>query len=205
MRPAGKVGFPLLMLDESSTRSRRAFIWVATGLALVVVGTCLATAGDTIAGAVAATRYSARFSGLVLAVALVARAPRPVALSRRRTELTFAFVAAHGVHFATVLLRAVVEPGHKLRTFGLDVVVVVLLGLILLALISGTARATSVAGRRVNAIAFSVAWTVFVLGSAMRARTARASGAVLAALAAAMVWRIASGMAQGRIVPAVRP
>ena len=191
------------MLDESSRRNRRAFIWIATGLAVLVVATCLATAGDVVAGAIAATRYSARFSGLVLAAALVARAPRPVALSMRRTELTFAFVAAHGVHFATVVLRALVEPGNKLRTFALDVAVVVLLGLVLLALIAGTARATSVAGRRTNAIAFYVAWTVFVLGSASRARTALAAAVVLAALAAAMLWRIGSAVAQGRIAPEV--
>jgi len=192
------------MLDESSTRSRRTFIWVATGLALVVATTCLATTGDIVAGAVAATRYSARFSGLVLAAALVARAPRPVAWSMRRTELTLAFVAAHGVHFATVVLRALVEPGNKLRTFGLDVTVVVLLGLALLALIAGTARATSVAGRRTNAIAFYVAWTVFALASAMRARTALASAVVLGALSAAMLWRIVSGVADARTVPGVR-
>ena len=192
------------MLDESSTRSRRTFIWVATGLALVVATTCLATTGDIVAGGVAATRYSARFSGLVLAAALVARAPRPVAWSMRRTELTLAFVAAHGVHFATVVLRALVEPGNKLRTFGLDVTVVVLLGLALLALIAGTARATSVAGRRTNAIAFYVAWTVFALASAMRARTALASAVVLGALSAAMLWRIVSGVADARTVPGVR-
>src|SRR5262245_36210312 len=122
------------MLEESSRRSRRAFIWVATGLALVVVAACFATSDNVLAGAVSATRYSARFSGLVMAAAVVARAPRPVAWSMRRTELTLAFVAAHGVHFATVVLRALVEPGNKLRTFGLDVAVVVLLGLALLAL-----------------------------------------------------------------------
>ena len=192
------------MLDESSTHSRRAFIWVTTGLALLVVATCFGLSDNVLSGAVAATRYSARFSGLVLAAALVARAPRPVAWSMRRTELTLAFVAAHGVHFATVVLRALVEPGNKLRTFGVDVVVLVLLGLILLAVIARTARATSVAGLRVNRIAFHVAWTALVLASALRARTAPASAVVLAALAAAMVWRIGSAVMGSRIAPTVR-
>jgi hypothetical protein len=186
---------------EVSRRSRRAFIWVTTGLALGVVGTCFATSDDVLAGAVSATRYSARFSGLVLAGALVARAPRPVAWSRWRTELTFAFVAAHGVHFATVAFRALVEPDSKLRSFAIDVVVVVLAGLTLLAVIARTARATSPAGRRANAFAFYLAWTVLALGSASRARGSLASAVVLAALSTAMLWRIASRAVGGRAAP----
>ena len=192
------------MLDESSRRSRRAFIWVATALALVVVAACLATGEDIVAGAVAATRYSARFSGLVMAAAVVARAPRPVAWSRRRTELTLAFVAAHGVHLATVIGRALLEPASKLRTFSIEVDLVVLGGFGLLAVIAATARAASVPGKRANAIAFYVAWTVLTLGSALRTRTALASAVVLAALGAAMLWRIGSGLAEGRIAPGAR-
>ena len=192
------------MLDESSGQSRRAFIWVATALALVVVAACLATGEDIVAGAVAATRYSARFSGLVMAAAVVARAPRPVAWSRRRTELTLAFVAAHGVHFATVIGRALLEPASQLRTFSIEVDLVVLGGFGLLAVIAATARAASVPGKRANAIAFYVAWTVLTLGSALRTRTALASAVVLAALGAAMLWRIGSGLAEGRIAPGAR-
>ena len=192
------------MLDESSGQSRRAFIWVATALALVVVAACLATGEDIVAGAVAATRYSARFSVLVMAAAVVARAPRPVAWSRRRTELTLAFVAAHGVHFATVIGRALLEPASQLRTFSIEVDLVVLGGFGLLAVIAATARAASVPGKRANAIAFYVAWTVLTLGSALRTRTALASAVVLAALGAAMLWRIGSGLAEGRIAPGAR-
>jgi hypothetical protein len=186
------------MPAEASRRSRRAFIWGATGLALVVVGICLATSDDVLAGVVAATRDSARFSGLVLASALVARAPRPVAWSRWRTELTFAFVAAHGVHYGAVVLRALVEPDSRLRSFAIDVVLVVLFGVALLAVIARTARATSPAGRRANAIAFYLAWTVFALGSASRAPDSVGSAVVLAALGAAMIWRIASQAESGR-------
>jgi hypothetical protein len=192
------------MLDQSSRRNRRAFIWAATGLAVLVAAACLALGGDIVAGAIAATRYTARFSGLVMAAAVVARAPRPVAWSTRRTELTLAFVAAHGVHLATVVLRAVVEPGNKLQTFALDVVVVVLLGLVLLAIVAGTARATSVAGRRVSAIAFYVAWLVLALGSAVRARVSLASAVVLAVLGAAMLWRVGTGLVDGRVAREAR-
>ena len=185
-------------------RSRRAFIWAATGLALGVVATCFATTGHLLAGAVEATRYSARFSGLTMAAAVVARAPRPVAWARRRTELTFAFVAAHGVHFATVVGRALLEPASHLRTFSVEVDLVVLLGLGLLAVVAATTRAVSVPGKRANAIAFYVAWTVLVLASAVQARVFLASAIVLAVLVAAMLWRIGSGWARGRIVSPVR-
>jgi len=192
------------MLDESSRRSRRTFIWAATGLALLVVVTCFAATGDLLAGAVAATRYSARFSGLVMAAAVVARAPRPVAWSKRRTELTLAFVAAHGVHYATVILRALVEPGNRLRSWAIEVELVVFLGLLLLTLVAGTAKATSVVGRRTNAIAFYVAWMVLALVLASRARTSLASAVVDGALVAAILWRIGSGAAERRTAPAVR-
>jgi hypothetical protein len=189
------------MLEESSSRTRRAFIWVATGLAMLVVATCFAASDSVLAGAVAATRYSANFSGLVAAVALVARDPRPIAFSRRRTEWTMAFVAAHGVHFATVVLRALLEPDSKLRSFAIDVMLVVVAGFSLIAVIAATARATSRAGRRANAVAFSIAWTVLALGSASRARTSLASAMVLGALIAAMTWRIGSRLTEGRSSP----
>jgi hypothetical protein len=192
------------MLEGSSRRSRRAFIWVTTGLALLVVATCFGLSDDVLTGAVAATRYSARFSGLVLAAALVARGPRPVGWSMRRTELTLAFVAAHGVHYATVVFRALVEPGNKLRSFTIDAVVIVLLGLGLLTLVAATARRTSVPGRRTHAVAFYVAWTALTLASAVRARVSSVSAVVLAVLIAAMLWRVASGLVQRSIVPTVR-
>jgi hypothetical protein len=192
------------MLEGSSRRSRRAFIWVTTGLALVVVAACFATSKDVLAGAVAATRYSARFSGLVMAAAVVARAPRPVAWSRRRTELTLAFVAAHGVHYATVVLRALVEPGNRLRSFAIGIDVFVLLGFLLLALVAATARATTEAGRRANAIAFYVSWTALALASATRAGTFPTSAIVLGVLSAALLWRAGSGLAGGRLAPGVR-
>ena len=173
-------------------------------MALLVVATCFALSADLLTGAIEATRNSARFSGLLMAAAVVARAPRPVTWSMRRTPLTLAFVAAHGVHYATVVVRAFVEPGNKLRGVTIDAGVVVLLGLGLLAVVAGTARATSVAGRRTHAIAFYVAWTALTLASAVRARVSVVSAVVLAVLAAAMLWRVASGLAERRTTPALR-
>jgi len=186
------------MLDGSSRRSRRGFIWAATGLAVLVVATCFGVTSGILPGAITATRYSARFSGLVLAAAVVAHGPHPVAWARRRTEWTLAFVAAHGVHYATVILRALVEPGNRLRSFSFQAEAVVFLGLLLLALVAGTARATSLIGRRTHAVAFYLAWAIFVLVSALRASTSLPSAVVLAALGAAMLWRIASGVVEAR-------
>jgi hypothetical protein len=192
------------MLEGSSRGSRRAFIWVTTGLALVVVAACFATSEDVLAGAVAATRYSARFSGLVMAAAVVARAPWPVVWSRRRTELTFAFVAAHGVHYASVVLRALVEPGNRLRSFAIEIDVFVFLGFLLLALVAATARATTEAGRRANAIFFYFSWTALALASGGAARAHPSSAVVFVALILAMAWRIGSGLSAGRFAPGVR-
>ena len=191
------------MAVESSRRSRRAFIWMATGLAVAVVAASFALSDGVLAGAVAATRNTARFSGLVLAAALVARAPRPVAPSRWRTELTLAFVAAHGVHYASVVLRALVEPSSKLRSFSWEVVLVILAGVVLLAVVAATARPTSRVGRRTNGVAFYVAWTVLALGSASHAPSHLASAVVLGALITAMAWRIGSRFAEGRVAPSV--
>jgi len=177
---------------EATRNRRRAFIWAATGLAVVVAGTCLAVSDSVLSGAIAATRNTARLSGLVMCAAVLARAPRPVGGSRWRTELTLAFVAAHGVHYATVVLRALVEPGNALRSPTPGVAVVVLAGLGLLAVLAATARLTSPAGQRANAITLYLAWAVLALASATRARSSGVSAGVLAALLTAMLWRLGS-------------
>jgi hypothetical protein len=90
------------------------------------------------------------------------------------------------------------------RTYAFQVELVVFLGVLLLALVAGTARASSEAGRRVNAIAFYVAWSVLALASASRARLFPASEIVIGVLVAALLWRIGSGLAAGRLAPSVR-
>jgi hypothetical protein len=180
---------------------RIVLIWVATGVALLVAATCFATSSNVLAGAIAATRYTARFSGLVLAIALVARAARPVALSRRRAELTLSFVAAHGIHYSTVIGRAFVEPSNNLRHFAIENVVVVLGGVALVGLVAATAKATSRAGTRTNAIVFYILWSLLAIASASRFRTSLPSAVVLVILIGAMLWRVGSSVAQRHDVP----
>jgi hypothetical protein len=176
-----------ISLNNVATSEKR-LIWIVSGLALAVVIVCFATADSVLVGSIAATRYTARSSGLVLAFAVAARAPGQ--LASRKTRLTLAFVAAHGIHYATVVARAVVEPSNQLRHFRAENFVVVGAGVTLVVLIALTAKATSEAGARTNAVAVYVAWTALALASASRLRTAIPSAVVLSALVLAMLWRI---------------
>jgi hypothetical protein len=175
---------------------QRALIWAVTGLALLVVALCFASSDGVLAGSIAATRYSARLSGIVLAFALAARAPWP--LAARRAQLALAFVAAHGVHYATVIGRAVVEPGNRLRHPAAESLVVVGGGVALLGLVAMTARSTSTVGARTNAIAFYIAWAALTLASASRVRTSLPSVVVLGVLVLALLaCRFSAGSAPG--------
>ena len=181
---------------------RTALIWVATSVALLIVVACFATSKSLLEGAVAATRYSARFSGLVLSIALVARAARPVALAKRKAELTLSFVAAHGVHYTTVIGRAFVEPSNNLRHSAIENLIVVLGGVGLVGLAAATARATSRAGTRTNAVVFYILWTLLAIASASRFRTSLPSAVVLGVLVSAMLWRVGSKVSERRVAPA---
>jgi hypothetical protein len=168
--------------------SQQRLIWIMSAIALAVAIACFATADNVLAGSIAATRYTARFSGLVLAFAVVARAPWP--LASRKAQLTLAFVAAHCIHYATVVARAVIEPSNPLRLPRVENFLVVGAGAALLLLISLTAKATSKAGARTNAVAVYLAWTALALASASRLRTSTPSAVVLSVLVLAMLWRI---------------
>src|SRR5260370_10195144 len=89
--------------SELAEREEAWIPWAHAAMALVVVALSFATAGSALPGAIAATRNSARFSALVFAVALAARAERPRPLVRRRIQITLAFDAAHVVHYVTVI------------------------------------------------------------------------------------------------------
>ncbi|HWE26186.1 MAG TPA: hypothetical protein VG496_19785, partial [Myxococcales bacterium] len=102
-------------------------LWSAVA-ATAVVAFSFATSDGALAGAVAATRNSARFSALVFALALAARAGRPVALAANQVELTLAFVAAHAIHYITIIDRAFVDPTSPLRHPSLEPFVVVAVG-----------------------------------------------------------------------------
>jgi hypothetical protein len=111
---------------------------------------------------------------LVLALALAGRGGRPLALAERIGELTFAFVVAHAIHYATVVARAVVEPTNRLRNLPLDGVAVVVGGVGLLVVLAATVRARSQFGARIHQIGFYLAWAILAAALASRAGTSTA-------------------------------
>jgi hypothetical protein len=179
--------------------SQRHLIWAATILGLIVTALAYTFSLTLVRGAIAATRDSARFSGLVFALALIARASRPALLARNKAGLTLAFVAAHGVHFGTIIARAAIEPGNPLRHFALQNVLVVGFGFGITATVAFTARAKSQAGSRTNAVAFYIVWTLFAVAFGASFRTAAASAVMFIVVVLAMFWRVA-----GTFLPASR-
>src|SRR5215467_8369425 len=97
--------------------SVRKLIWVATACGLAVTVLTFLSVPGLLPALAEATRITAQLSGLFFALALMARGGFPQSLAQNRLSLMMAFVAAHGVHFATVAARAVVEPGNPLRSF----------------------------------------------------------------------------------------
>lgn len=95
--------------------SGRSAIWVSAALATVVAFAAYFYAGADKAALAFTARNTARFSGLVFALALVARSPRMAPLFAQRWPLFWAFIAAHGVHFLSVLAIIIFDPTHPLR------------------------------------------------------------------------------------------
>ena len=172
---------------------RRWIAWSAVAAAGVVALSFAASDG-ALAGAIAATRNSARFSALVFALALAARAGRPQQLATNQAELTLAFVAAHGIHYATVVARAAIEPGNRLRELSVEPLAIVGAGFGLLALLALTARARSASGARTHRIAFTLVGALLAIALGSRARVSAPSALALSILAAAFVWRLASAL-----------
>ena len=71
----------------------------------------------------------------MFALALAVRAGRPPQRAAHQAELTLAFVAAHGIHYATVVARAAIEPENRLRELSIEPLAVVAAGFGLLALL----------------------------------------------------------------------
>ena len=161
-------------------------IALVTAAAVAVAAICFFATGDALSGAVAATRFTARFSALVFAAALVARAGRPPFLAARWQSLTYAFVAAHAVHYGTVATRAFVEPANRLRHPTLVPSLIIAGGLSLLVVLAGTRG-------RIQSAVFYLAGTLLVLALGSRAATPAqhpTSTITLAILIAAFAWRI---------------
>lgn len=166
------------------TSSARTIVLV-TLAAIAIVGACYLAAPDIVSFAIQATRYSARFSALVFAAAVVARAGRPRFLATRWQSLTFAFVAAHLVHYGTVAARGFLEPGNHLQHPTWRVVMVVAGGVTLLVAVAITR------GRWQSAVFYLTGGLLTAaLGSrALHPTHHPASTTVLSVLVAAFVWR----------------
>jgi hypothetical protein len=167
------------------TSSARTIVLV-TLAALAVAAACYLAAPDVVTGAITATRFSARFSALVFAAAVVARAGRPQFLATRWQSWTFAFVAAHLVHYGTVAARGFLEPGNPLRHPTLQAFAIVGGGVSLLIAIAVTR------GRFQSAV-FYLAGTLLTLALSSRAihpAQHPTSTIVLAVLLAALAWRV---------------
>ncbi len=165
-----------------------------TAIAIAIVAVCFFASGDAVSGAIAATRFTARFSACVFALTVIARAGRPTILATHWQSLTFAFVAAHAVHYGTVATRAFLEPGNRLRHPTLVPLLIVAGGVSLLVALAATRR-------RLQSVVFYVAGTLLALALSSRAATPTehpTSTIALAFLLAAFAWRIGSAIARKR-------
>lgn len=148
---------------------------------------------SSVEGLRTATLVTARFSGLLFAIALVSRASRPIALAQHRAELMLAFVAAHGVHFGAVLARAMFDSKSDFHNLKPQTVLSFAIGFSLIGVLAFTIRARTSATRVAHSVAIYVIWTIFILGF-FSGRRQPASAAMLVVVVAAMLIRIALGI-----------
>ncbi|MGH9579414.1 MAG: hypothetical protein ACRD2R_00345, partial [Terriglobales bacterium] len=134
-------------------------VGMVLGLALAVAAGNYALLGTDVPGAAEAARNTARFSGLVFALALAAPALR---LPATREGLVLAFVTAHTVHYAAVVVRGVVDTNSDLHRLQRGSLVVVAFGVLLLLVIAVTAGAHADVRRALQRFAVSVAWLLLV-------------------------------------------
>lgn len=140
-----------------------------------------------------ATLVTARFSGLLFAIALVARASRPTALAARRVELMFAFVAAHGVHFSAVLARAIFDSKSDFHNLKPQTFLSFAIGFSLIGVLAFTIRARKAAARVTHSIVIYVIWALFTVAF-FSGRHYPASAAMFAVVVAAIIIRVALGI-----------
>lgn len=95
--------------------SRRSAIWTSTAVATVIALAAYFYAGADKTALAFTARNTARFSGFLFALALGARSPRFAPWFAQRWPLFWAFIAAHGVHFVSVLAIIIFDPSHPLR------------------------------------------------------------------------------------------
>ena len=150
----------------------------------VVVGLTLYWYGVGLESLDVATRNSARFSALVFSVALAMRVGRTGIAWMR------AFVAAHSVHYATVLFQAVSDVHTRMHVLSADHVVIIVAGLLLLAPLAVASPGSGSSWRRLNAVAVILAWGTFAGGAALNSSRYRMALAPLIPLFAALVIHV---------------
>jgi len=175
----------------------RKLVLLAAATAVVIAALCFV--GNTpVAGLKLATVVTARFSGLIFAFALVARASQ---FASRRATVMLAFVAAHGVHFANVLALAILDRGSDFHNLKPQTFITFAVGFSILGVLARTTRAASPAGRITHAITGYVVWALFVIAF-FYGRKQPASAAMLIVVLAALLLRIGLGMSAAKARPA---
>jgi DMSO/TMAO reductase YedYZ heme-binding membrane subunit len=164
---------------------------------LLVIGLTLASAGADPPGLAAAARNTARLSALVLALAVIAGAPGWPRWHRHRVALTCAFVAAHMVHFGSVLALAIGDPTHGLHRLETPMLVITVVGFVHVLLIAVTDGAPAERrGRRwTHALLFYSAVAIVALALGSGAAGSAASAATLVVVGGAVVLRVAGARA----------
>lgn len=142
-------------------------------------------------GLSAAARNTARFSGVIFALALAARSPRFPALFARREEAFWAFVTAHVVHYAFVAAVAVLDTANPLHQMNVANAVIFGSGFSMLAAAALTAGPASGPFRsRAHAVFFYALGLSFAVALAAGTTKSVFSAAVLAALALGFLVRV---------------
>ena len=170
--------------------------------ASLVVGLTLYWYGVGLEGLDVATRNSARFSALVFSVALAARA------GSTGTPWMRGFVAAHLVHYATVLYQAVIDVHTRMHVLSADHVVITVAGLVLLAPLAFASPGSGSSWRRLNAVAVILVWGTFAGGAALNSSRYRMALVPLIPLFAALaihVYRLRIRTFEGRIGAPLSP
>ena len=176
----------------------RKLIWLATAVCLAAAAISFIGESSTLAALGEAMRRTAKVSGFFFALALIARGGLPRWFGENRIALLMAFVAAHGVHLATVALNAALDPHNPLRTLSATTVLSVTIGFGLLLLTALTARAAAGLRLRANIFGFYALWVLFVLAFFGHAQGIQGhegepgAAALFLFLLLAMAWRIAA-------------
>jgi hypothetical protein len=174
----------------------RKLVLATAGTALAIAALCF-IGHSTVPGVRLATVVTARFSGLVFAFALVARASTLRHFAAHRADLALAFVAAHGVHFASVLSTAILDVESPFHNFKPSTFLTFAIGFSVIGVLAITARAASRPRKLTNAIATYVVWALFAVAF-FSGRKHPASAAMVIVVVAALLLRIALGMRGAR-------